>query len=47
MAQEAPVRGREVIADPPEDTANTIWTRRDFFTAAGWGAVLVYLGTVL
>ena len=47
MAQEAPVRSREVLADPPEDTPNTIWTRRDFFTAAGWGAVLVYLGTVL
>jgi len=47
MAQEAPVRGRGPIADPPEDTPNTIWTRRDVFTAAGWGAVLAYLGTVL
>ncbi|MGH7394225.1 MAG: ubiquinol-cytochrome c reductase iron-sulfur subunit [Candidatus Methylomirabilales bacterium] len=44
---EPAVRDREVIADPPEDTPNTIWTRRDIFTAAGWGAVLVYLGTVL
>ncbi|MGH7363035.1 MAG: ubiquinol-cytochrome c reductase iron-sulfur subunit [Candidatus Methylomirabilales bacterium] len=41
------LRDRQSIPDPPEDTPNTIWTRRDFFTAAGWGAVLVYLGTVL
>jgi cytochrome b6-f complex iron-sulfur subunit len=44
---EPETRPREPIVDPPEDTANTIWTRRDLFTAAGWGAVLVYLGTVL
>ena len=45
MADEE-LKARERRGDP-EEAPNTLWSRRDFFSLAGWAGVLAALGASL